>query len=141
MFYITFLYKYKCIIYIPSPKRNVIRNRWYYSHLQFYHKNTSYNRPYMGTLDYTIICWYMSPPKQKWKFSLHSNNKLRMSFLLTDMFISFWWYILSKAILIVSSRDTLVNKDFTSNYIISEPWGTFTFHIFSMKSFVLLTVY
>ena len=29
----------------------------------------------------------MSPPKQKWTFLVRSNNKLRMSFLLTDVAI------------------------------------------------------
>ena len=46
------------------------------------------------------------------------HQKLRMPFLLIDVTISFRWYILPKATLIVSSRGTVVNKDFMSNDII-----------------------
>ena len=84
--------------------------------------------------------WYISRPKQKWIFLVHSNNKLRMLFLLIEVSISFRWYILSKAT-IVSSRGTLVNRDFTSNDIILNPWETFTLRILCVKSLVLLTVY
>ena len=87
------------------------------------------------------FCWYISPPNHKWTFLVHSNNKLCMSFLPIEVSISFQWYILSKATLIVSSRGTLVNRDFTSNDIILNPWGTFTLCIFWMKSLVLLNVY
>ena len=38
------------------------------------------------------FCWYMSPPKQKWTFWAHSNNKLCLSFLLIEGSISFQWY-------------------------------------------------
>ena len=140
MFYTTLLYKYKCIIYISSPMRNSIRNRWYYFCLHFNHKIPAITGPNWEPMATPSFYWYISPPKQKWIFLVHSNNKLRMLFLLIEVSISFRWYILSKAA-IVSSRGTLVNRDFTSNDIILNPWETFTLRILCVKSLVLLTVY
>ena len=48
-----------------------------------------------------------------------------MSFLVTDVLVSFQWYILSTVTLITYSRGTLVNKVSCPNYIILNPWGKF----------------
>ena len=79
------------------------------------------------------FCWYTSPTNKIQQFCYTVVIKLCMPF-------SFRRYILSKATLITSSRDTLKNKDPTSNDIKLNPLGTFALFIFSIKSFVLLNV-
>lgn len=119
MFYATFLYKYKCFIYIPSPTRNSVSN-WCIILLYY---------------NFSIKMLVRTGPKVEPAKSGHFwyilTTNLCISFSLVVGSISLQWYILPQVKFIISSKSAAVKKDFTSNYILNS-WGTFTLCISSL---------